>query len=66
MNRGLLQIVPSGVSFDRSETDAILAAGPDEGSALPAAITHKLAVLGLTEQSLIARNLRYLIAHQTQ
>ncbi len=60
VNRGLLEVVSSEVAFDEAETEAILAA-PD-GARLPAAIADKLGRLGLSEQALLPRNLRYLVS----
>lgn len=62
VNRNLLRVESAGVSFDRSETEAILAKGADEASCLLESVREKLATLALEEQPLIGRNLRQLIA----
>jgi epoxyqueuosine reductase len=61
-NSGLLRIESAGVAFDRWASSAILG-GCDAGTCRNAeSVTGKLAVLGLTEEALIGRNLAYLIA----
>jgi epoxyqueuosine reductase len=63
-NWDLLRIESAGVSFDRRETDAILG-GCDAGACDHAAsVTRKLAILGLTEEALIGRNLARLVANR--
>lgn len=64
INTGLLRILPSSVAFDRPEAEAILAGNVDEKHELSLSINRKLAILGLTEQALIGRNLGNLVAHR--
>ncbi len=56
VNKGLLRVESAGVNFNRRETEKLLAGQMDTG------IQEKLRTLGLTEQSLIARNLRSLLS----
>jgi hypothetical protein len=53
------------VTFDRRETDAILG-GYDATDDNTESVTRKLAVLGLTEEALIGRNLAHLITGRAQ
>lgn len=62
MNSGLLQVVSAGVSFDKNETEAILTGDTARWETIDA----KFAVLGLTEEPLIGRNLAHLIARGAQ
>lgn len=61
-NSGLLRIESAGVTFDRRETDAILGGYDARACDNAESVTRKLAVLGLTEEALIGRNLAHLIA----
>lgn len=64
-NSGLLRIEPAGVTFDRRETEAILC-GCGARACDTESVTCKLAVLGLSEEALIGRNLAHLIAGRAQ
>lgn len=66
VNSGLLRIVPAGVSFDCRETEAVLRECPDTACPETASATRKLKALGLTEEPLIGRNLRHLIARHAR
>lgn len=61
-NSGLLRIESADVTFDRHETDAILAGNNAQACHNAESVRGKLPVLGLTEESLIGRNLAHLIA----
>ncbi len=64
MNSGLLRIESAGVTFDRHETDLFLT-GCDVDTR-PQTLAHKLAILGLSEERLIGRNLAQLMQARTQ
>lgn len=59
-NSGLLRIESAGVTFDRYETEAILGEHHEKLGKAPN-VLQKLSSLGLTEETLVARNLAYLI-----
>ncbi len=61
VNAGRLQIESAGVSFTVEETEAILA-GRMAGGEVETSAAHKLAVLGLSEEGLVGRNLAHLVA----
>jgi epoxyqueuosine reductase len=61
-NSGLLRIESASVTFDRRETEALLSGYGAGASDKTESVTRKLAVLGLTEEALIGRNLAHLIA----
>ena len=65
-NSGLLQIEPVGVTFDRRETETILSGHDARARDNTESAARKLAVLGLTEEALIGRNLARLIAGHSQ
>jgi epoxyqueuosine reductase len=65
-NSGLLRIESAGVTFDRRETDAILRGDGARACDNTESVTCKLAVLGLTEEALIGRNLAHVIAVRAQ
>jgi hypothetical protein len=54
------------VTFDRRETEAILGGYGARGCDNTESVICKLAVLGLTEEALIGRNLAHLIARRAQ
>ena len=65
-NSGLLRIESAGVTFDRRETEAILGGYGARACDNVESVTCKLAVLGLTEEALIGRNLAHLIAGRAE
>ncbi|MBZ5680504.1 MAG: 4Fe-4S binding protein [Acidobacteriia bacterium] len=60
-NSGLLRIESAGVTFDRRETEAILSGDGAGACDTTESVTCKLALLGLTEEAHIGRNLAHLI-----
>lgn len=65
-NWGLLRVESAGVAFDRSETNSILSGSDNRADQSTTSLTRKLALLGLTQEALIGRNLTHLIARRAQ